>query len=71
MLGTILGLAKSGLEAVAVFLRLRERSKNEEAGAQKQREADRKKADEIQAKMDSVDPSGKSATGDRLRENGF
>lgn len=71
MLGSILGLVRSGLEALATFLRLRERAENEDAGAHKQREQDRERADAIKRKVDAVDPSGKRDVVDRLRRRGY
>lgn len=71
MLGSILGLVRSGLEALATFLRLRERAENEDAGARKQREQDRERADAIKRKVDAVDPSGKRDVVDRLRRRGY
>jgi len=71
MFGTIIGLLKSGAEALATFLRLRERSKNEEAGANAENLKQRERADAVRDAMDGVEPGGKSGTSDGMRRGKY
>lgn len=71
MLGTVLGLVKGGVEALGTFLRLRERSKNEQAGANEQRLKQIDEVKDAREKMDKIDGPTVDGAVDRLRKGGF
>lgn len=74
MLGGFLSWGKAVNAAMSLankFADYFREKKIEEVGAMKQREKDRRKADEAQNRMDDVEPSGRNAAADRLRDGKF
>ena len=71
MLGNVLGVLRRGLEALATWLRLRERSKNEKAGANQERLKQIDEVEHARKAMGDVPAPDPRSLIDRLRGHKF